>query len=169
MLCVISVSPHCPSVRSTRTWATSEQAAEPGADDHDAVYRDRGPWRRSPGFTRSRAWARAHVGRVVAWLLWLAVHLVALTGFKNRIAVLFNLTMAFAPWASKTRDHDAAGRSLARSAEAQAAASTAVRQPFARRHRVQARRRAAALSTRIATMRPVSHWMKACRASPTIP
>ena len=45
--------------------------------------------------TISRFHAIASVGRVrmsgfVAWLLWLAVHLVALTGFKNRIAVLFN-------------------------------------------------------------------------------
>jgi NADH:ubiquinone reductase (H+-translocating) len=50
--------------------------------------------------TISRFHAIASVGRVrmsgfVAWLLWLAVHLVALTGFKNRIAVLFNWTIAF--------------------------------------------------------------------------
>jgi NADH:quinone reductase (non-electrogenic) len=49
--------------------------------------------------TISRFHAIASVGRVrmsgfVAWLLWLAVHLVALTGFKNRIAVL-QLTIAF--------------------------------------------------------------------------
>ena len=30
-----------------------------------------------------------------AWVLWLVVHLVALTGFKNRISVLFNWTLAF--------------------------------------------------------------------------
>ena len=30
------------------------------------------------------------------WLLWLVVHLMYLTGFKNRIAVLFNWTIAFA-------------------------------------------------------------------------
>jgi NADH dehydrogenase len=55
--------------------------------------------------TISRFQAIASVGRVrmsgfVAWLLWLAVHLVALTGFKSRIAVLciavlFNWTIAF--------------------------------------------------------------------------
>jgi hypothetical protein len=28
-------------------------------------------------------------------VLWLVVHLIALTGFKNRIAVLFNWTVAF--------------------------------------------------------------------------
>ncbi len=50
--------------------------------------------------TISRFNAVASVGRVrlsgfLAWLLWLAVHLIALTGFKNRVAVLFNWTVAF--------------------------------------------------------------------------
>ena len=50
--------------------------------------------------TISRFHAIASVGRLrmsdfVAWLLWLAVHLVALTGFEDRIAVLFNWTIAF--------------------------------------------------------------------------
>jgi NADH dehydrogenase len=59
-------------------------------------YRDRGTMA-----TISRFHAIASVGRVrmsgfAAWLLWLAVHLLALTGFKNRIAVLFNWTIAFA-------------------------------------------------------------------------
>jgi NADH:ubiquinone reductase (H+-translocating) len=58
-------------------------------------YRDKGTMA-----TVSRFHAIASVGPVrmsgfVAWLLWLAVHLVALTGFKSRIAVLFNWTMAF--------------------------------------------------------------------------
>jgi NADH dehydrogenase len=30
-----------------------------------------------------------------AWLLWLLVHLITLTGFKNRLSVLFNWTVAF--------------------------------------------------------------------------
>jgi NADH dehydrogenase len=30
-----------------------------------------------------------------AWVLWLAVHLVALTGFRNRAAVLFNWAIGF--------------------------------------------------------------------------
>jgi NADH:quinone reductase (non-electrogenic) len=30
-----------------------------------------------------------------AWLLWLAVHLFGLTGFKNRVAVLSHSTVAF--------------------------------------------------------------------------
>jgi NADH dehydrogenase len=50
--------------------------------------------------TISRFRAVANVGRfrlsgLLAWLLWLVVHLIALTGFKNRVAVLFNWTVAF--------------------------------------------------------------------------
>jgi NADH dehydrogenase len=50
--------------------------------------------------TISRLRAIAVLGRLrmsgfFAWLLWLAVHLAALTGFKNRVAVLFNWTVAF--------------------------------------------------------------------------
>lgn len=58
-------------------------------------YRDRGTMA-----TVSRFRAIASVGRVqlsgfFAWLLWLAVHLYALTGFKNRIAVMANWLIAF--------------------------------------------------------------------------
>jgi NADH dehydrogenase len=35
------------------------------------------------------------VGGVVAWLLWLVVHLAFLTGFKNRVATLARWTIAF--------------------------------------------------------------------------
>jgi NADH dehydrogenase len=50
--------------------------------------------------TVSRFQAIASIGRVqvsgfVAWLLWLAIHLFWLTGFKNRFAVVANWTIAF--------------------------------------------------------------------------
>jgi hypothetical protein len=50
--------------------------------------------------TISRFHAIASIGPIqssgfVAWLLWLGVHLYALTGFKNRIAVLANWSIAF--------------------------------------------------------------------------
>jgi NADH dehydrogenase len=35
------------------------------------------------------------VGGLAAWLLWLVVHLTALIGFRNRLSVLFNWTVAF--------------------------------------------------------------------------
>ena len=58
-------------------------------------YHDRGTMA-----TISRFHAIASIGRLqssgfFAWLLWLAVHLYALTGFKNRIAVLANWLIAF--------------------------------------------------------------------------
>jgi NADH dehydrogenase len=50
--------------------------------------------------TISRFRALAAVGRIQdagfsAWLLWLVVHVVGLTGFKNRVSALFNWTVAF--------------------------------------------------------------------------
>jgi len=50
--------------------------------------------------TISRFHAIVSIGRVrssgfFAWLMWLGVHLAALTGFKNRIAVLANWLIAF--------------------------------------------------------------------------
>jgi NADH dehydrogenase len=35
------------------------------------------------------------VSGFLAWLLWLVIHLGALTGFKNRVSVLLNWAMAF--------------------------------------------------------------------------
>ena len=50
--------------------------------------------------TISRLRAIAVLGRLrvsgfPAWVLWLVVHLMTLTGFKNRLSVLFNWTVAF--------------------------------------------------------------------------
>jgi len=50
--------------------------------------------------TISRFRALAVAGRIEAvgfgaWLLWLVVHVVGLTGFKNRVAALFNWAIAF--------------------------------------------------------------------------
>jgi NADH dehydrogenase len=38
---------------------------------------------------------RLRVSGVAAWVLWLTIHLLALTGFKNRLFVLFNWMIAF--------------------------------------------------------------------------
>jgi NADH:ubiquinone reductase (H+-translocating) len=75
--------------------ATIIRRLDGDAGERPFRYRDKGTMA-----TVSRFHAIASVGRVrmsglVAWLLWLAVHLVALTGFKNRVAVLFNWTIAF--------------------------------------------------------------------------
>jgi len=50
--------------------------------------------------TVSRFQAIAAIGRLrvsgfLGWLMWLAIHLYALAGFKNRIAVLANWIIAF--------------------------------------------------------------------------
>jgi NADH dehydrogenase len=50
--------------------------------------------------TIARFRAVAYIGRVrvtglAGWLMWLCVHLVFLTGFKNRAAALANWTVAF--------------------------------------------------------------------------
>jgi NADH dehydrogenase len=65
------------------------------AEERPFRYRDKGGMA-----TISRFRAIASIGRVrasglVAWVLWLVVHLVSLTGFKNRVEVLFNWTIAF--------------------------------------------------------------------------
>jgi NADH dehydrogenase len=58
-------------------------------------YRDRGTLATISRFRALAVVGRLHASGFFAWLLWLVVHLVTLTGFKNRIAVLFNWTVAF--------------------------------------------------------------------------
>ena len=63
----------------------------------------------------SRFQAIASIGRLrlsgfTAWWLWLTVHLFALTGFENRVAVLVELGDRLPrPRASATRHHYSAG------------------------------------------------------------
>jgi NADH:quinone reductase (non-electrogenic) len=58
-------------------------------------YRDKGTLATISRFRAVASIGRVRVSGFPAWLLWLAVHLSALTGFKNRVAVLFNWTVAF--------------------------------------------------------------------------
>lgn len=58
-------------------------------------YRDRGTMATVSRFHAIVAVGRVRVSGFVGWLMWLAVHLYALTGFKNRIAVLGNWVFAF--------------------------------------------------------------------------
>jgi NADH dehydrogenase len=58
-------------------------------------YRDRGTMATISRFRAVAALGRLRVTGSVAWILWLAVHLLALTGFKNRVAVLANWAIAF--------------------------------------------------------------------------
>lgn len=63
--------------------------------DRPFAYRDRGSLATISRFRAVASIGRARVSGFPAWLIWLAVHLVTLTGFKNRMAVLFNWTVAF--------------------------------------------------------------------------
>jgi NADH:quinone reductase (non-electrogenic) len=77
--------------------------------------------------TISRFEAIAHIGclRVygfVGWLMWLVVHLFALTGFKNRVAVVSSWTVAFLGHGRPQRTIMAQQVFARQAAEAQAAA-----------------------------------------------
>jgi NADH dehydrogenase len=58
-------------------------------------YRDLGTMATIARFRALATVGRIHVAGFGAWLLWLVVHVVGLTGFKNRVAALFNWTIAF--------------------------------------------------------------------------
>jgi NADH dehydrogenase FAD-containing subunit len=58
-------------------------------------YRDRGTMATISRFRAVAVFGRFRASGFFAWILWLGVHLVALTGFKNRISVVLNWTLAF--------------------------------------------------------------------------
>lgn len=58
-------------------------------------YRDRGTMATVSRFEAIAAIGRLRVSGFLGWLMWLAIHLYALAGFKNRIAVLANWIIAF--------------------------------------------------------------------------
>jgi NADH dehydrogenase len=58
-------------------------------------YRNRGKLATISRFEAVGTVGRLRVSGLVGWLLWLVVHLFALTGFKSRVAVLSSWTIAF--------------------------------------------------------------------------
>jgi NADH dehydrogenase len=58
-------------------------------------YRDRGTMATVSRFQAIAAIGRLRASGFLGWLMWLAIHLYALTGFKNRVAVLANWIIAF--------------------------------------------------------------------------
>jgi NADH:ubiquinone reductase (H+-translocating) len=58
-------------------------------------YRDRGTLATISRFRAIGVLGRLNLSGFSAWLVWLVVHLAALTGFKNRVFVLFNWAIAF--------------------------------------------------------------------------
>ena len=72
-------------------------------------YRDLGTMATIARF-RAVVYRRPRAVRAVAWLMWLVVHLVFLTGFKNRLAAVANWAVAFlGPGPAPAHDHEAAG------------------------------------------------------------
>jgi NADH dehydrogenase len=63
--------------------------------DRSFHYRDKGTLATISRFSAIASIGRLRLSGFPAWLLWLGVHLFALTGFKNRGAVLANWTIAF--------------------------------------------------------------------------
>jgi NADH dehydrogenase len=59
------------------------------------VYRDRGTLATISRFRAVGSIGRIRLSGIPAWLLWLTVHLLWLTGFKNRVLVLAHWTIAF--------------------------------------------------------------------------
>ena len=58
-------------------------------------YRDLGTMATISRFNAIASVGRIKVSGFAGWLMWLGVHLIALTGFKNRGAVLVNWIIAF--------------------------------------------------------------------------
>ncbi|HWE09495.1 MAG TPA: NAD(P)/FAD-dependent oxidoreductase [Solirubrobacteraceae bacterium] len=58
-------------------------------------YRDKGTMATIARFQAIASIGRVRVSGFAAWVMWLGVHLFALTGFKNRIAAVLNWAIAF--------------------------------------------------------------------------
>jgi NADH:ubiquinone reductase (H+-translocating) len=58
-------------------------------------YRDLGSLAVISRFYAIRQRGRIHIWGPLGWLVWLVVHLVFLTGFKNRVAALFSWIVSF--------------------------------------------------------------------------
>ncbi len=75
--------------------ATIKRRLADDAGSRPFRYRDRGSLATISRFRAVGSIGRLRVAGFPAWLLWLLVHLVWLTGFKNRVLVLAHWTIAF--------------------------------------------------------------------------
>jgi len=51
------------------------------------------------GRSKAIAWiGRFKLGGVLAWVVWLMVHLMALVGFRNRVIVMFEWAWSYLTW-----------------------------------------------------------------------
>jgi NADH dehydrogenase len=88
-------------------------------------YRDRGMMATVSRFQAIAVIGRIRVSGFFGWLMWLGIHLYALTGFKNRVAVFANWTIAFLGRGRPQRAITAQQVFAREALEAQAAAMTA--------------------------------------------
>jgi NADH:ubiquinone reductase (H+-translocating) len=72
-------------------------------DDRPFHYRDLGTMATISRFRAVAYWGPIRLSGFVGWWAWLAVHLVFLTGFKNRVSALANWTVAFVGRARRQR------------------------------------------------------------------
>ena len=75
--------------------ATIERRLDGDTSARAFCYRERGTLATISRFRAIGSIGRIRVAGFPAWLLWLVVHLVSLTGFKNRVLVLAHWTLAF--------------------------------------------------------------------------
>ncbi len=88
-------------------------------------YQDRGMMATVSRFQAIAVIGRIRVSGFFGWLMWLGIHLYALTGFKNRVAVFANWTIAFLGRGRPQRAITAQQVFAREALEAQAAAMTA--------------------------------------------
>jgi NADH:ubiquinone reductase (H+-translocating) len=67
----------------------------PGAVEHPFKYKNLGDMATISRFQAVASIGPIRVAGFIGWLLWLFVHLAFLTGFKNRVATVFNWFIAF--------------------------------------------------------------------------
>ncbi len=68
---------------------------EPGSPERPFHYRDLGNMATISRFQAVASFGPFRVAGFLGWLMWLFVHLAFLTGFKNRVATVFNWFIAF--------------------------------------------------------------------------
>jgi NADH dehydrogenase len=71
------------------------ESSDPNAPAKDFHYRDLGDMATISRFQAVAKFGPFRVAGFLGWLMWLFVHLAFLTGFKNRVATVFNWFIAF--------------------------------------------------------------------------
>ena len=74
-------------------YAADQISASPARAARPFEYHDKGPWRRSRAWPPP--WRKLRLSGFTAWLLWLAVHLVYIIGFKHRLTTLLHWALSF--------------------------------------------------------------------------